>query len=107
MPSVSAPVQIEYVRSGGIAGLRKTASVDTVALRASDPAAAEHFEQVASALLAEPTPARPQAPRADGFQHALVITRGTEKKSFTACDPTSGESLERLLKLIAPLAKLA
>ena len=101
-----APAKIDYVRSGGVAGLRKTASVDTRALRESDPSAAEHFEQLASAVLAAPPPAAPPAARADGFQHVITVTQGAEKRAFTAWDPVSAESLEQLLKLLAPLAKL-
>jgi hypothetical protein len=102
-----APVQIEYVRSGGMAGLRKTASVDTRKLRDSDPSAADNFEQVASAVLAAPPPAGSRTQRADGFQHAISITQGAEKRSFTTWDPVTGASLEQLLKLLAPLTKLA
>ena len=102
-----APVQIEYVRSGGLAGLRKTASVDTGKLRESDASAAENFEQVASVVLAAPPPASSRTQRVDGFQHAISIIQGVEKRSFTAWDPVTSASLEQLLKLLAPLAKLA
>jgi hypothetical protein len=90
-----------------MAGLRKTAWVDTSKLRELDSSAAEGLEQAASAVLAAAPPAASRSQRADGFQHAISITRGTEKKSFTVCDPVASGALEQLLKLIAPLAKLA
>jgi len=104
---MSAPVQIDYVRSGGMAGLKKTARVDTSKLRESDPSGAENFEHAAAAVLAAPPPAASRTQRADGYQHAVSITQGTEKKSFTVWDPVTNDALAQLLKLLAPLAKLA
>jgi len=107
MATMPAPVQIEYVRSGGMAGLKKKASVDTRKLRESDPSAADNFEQAASAALAAAPPAASRTQRADGYQHAITLTQGTEKKSFTVWDPVSNDALAELLKLLSPLAQLA
>jgi hypothetical protein len=80
-------VKIHFERSGGIAGLRLHADVDSADLQPDE--ARELDELVGHSGLATPTPPRHPAIRvADGFSYSFAIDDGVQRNAF-ACEETA------------------
>jgi hypothetical protein len=80
-------MRIEVQRSGGFAGLTRTASVDTGRLPAAEARRIEDSVRVLD-LEAAGRQAAGARPRPDGFQYDVTIEEGGERRRVTLCDPT-------------------
>jgi hypothetical protein len=86
-------VQIQYRRSGGLAGLDMTAQA------ASDELAADHAD-LARKLLTDPPAAAstpPAAGGADQFSYRLHVDDGTRQRTFTWADHEVPDEVRPLL----------
>lgn len=94
-------VKVEVVRSGGFAGLTRTASVDTDQL---DDAAAEELRrlcedsELGSGRTGAPSPVPPGA--ADLFQYGVTVQRGGRKVSFARSEPQLTPAERRLVSWV-------
>jgi hypothetical protein len=101
------PIHVRYVRSGGLAGLRLVADVDTADLATSDPGSAARIEMLAAHVSSEPPAGRLASPPPDGYQHDLTISREGQAVQLRAWDGTMSESLKELVELIGARAVLS
>ena len=96
-----AAVHVRYVRSGGFAGLRMVADVDTAQLAEANAAEASRLEALASAAAAEPAAPAPDRPRPDGYQHDVTITAGGATVERRGWDGAMPPELEALVSALA------
>ena len=88
--------RIEWTRSGGFAGLPRTASVASGDLGADE---ARTYERLLDGLDLDALAERPPPRRgADRFQHDLVVERDGHRRAFTVFDGDVPPELRPLLE---------
>ena len=87
--------RIELVRSGGVAGVRRTWSLDSNGLGAREAA---DVERLLAAL--DEIPAQPPPPGADRFQYDLRLTRGRRTRSVTLREGAIPAEIRPLIDLL-------
>lgn len=102
---MAGPIHIRYVRSGGFAGLRAAADVDTGVLARSDADKAKQLTLLAQSVLSESAPATPKRPRADGFTYQLTIEHDGQRREIQASEPITSAALQQLIAALDELAQ--
>lgn len=94
---------IDFVRTGGLGGLRLSASVDVDAL---PPDAASRVREALGGVDLTALAARPPGPPsgADRFQYDIRVTDGSGMHAITALEPDTPPELRRLIDALVPLA---
>lgn len=89
-------MRIVFERSGGIAGRRMTATIDSATL---DPAVAVELEGIVSAARFFDQPAGPPAPGpgADMFQYRVTVERAGRRHTVETSDTAAAPELRPLL----------
>ena len=97
-------MKVEYVRTGGVAGIRLTATLDTETLPHAEAdrlrrlvAAARLFDQPAS----RPSP----APETDRFQYRVTVEEGDRIKKIELDESSVPETLQPLLDYLTDCAR--
>ncbi len=99
-------MRIDYERSGGFAGMRLAAKIDTATLPAEQASAlqsavdAAHFFDLPAKI-----PAPPQA--ADQFQYIVTIEAGGKRKTVDVGEGSASPALQTLLQQLTVLARSA
>ncbi len=92
-------MRISLVRSGGVAGMRLEASVDTAVL---DPGTAQRFHNLVDAAdlsaLSEPTIRVKSEP--DRFRYTLTVEDGERKQSITFEERRVPEAVQPLFEAV-------
>jgi hypothetical protein len=85
-------VQVDFARSGGLAGMSVRTSVDTAEL---PPGPAAEVERLVAAVEASGLP-KGSRPGADRFQYDLTISRGGRSQSVSVGEKDLSPELEAL-----------
>ncbi len=99
-------MRIDYERSGGFAGMRLAAKIDTATLPAEQASAlqsavdAAHFFDLPAKI-----PAPPQA--ADQFKYIVTIEAGGKRKTVDVGEGSASPALQALLQQLTVLARSA
>ena len=96
-------LQVRYVQTGGLAGLRMVAEVDVDALSADQSLRLRNL--VDAAVAAQPAPVVENPRLRDGFHHEIVVQRGAETVHIVVRDPAVPDAVGALIAELAPLAK--
>jgi hypothetical protein len=92
--------RIELTRTGGFAGIRRSASVSPKAL---DPAEAQEIKRLLDRLDPGAISRRSEAPTApDAFQYDISIERGGRTERFTVRDGAIPDEVLPLIERLAP-----
>ncbi len=97
-------MRVEFVRSGGFAGLRMVASVDTQTLP-QDQAHEVELLVVNSGFFDLPEQIQTQASGADRFQFRVLVTDGNRSHSVTVGEAAVPKNLRPLLDYMTELAR--
>ena len=89
---MSTPVHIEYRRSGGLAGIAMTASVDSADLPIQEGQLAADLLTSAPTTEDDHTPGIP-----DGFSYEITLTDGTRTRTYHWQDPHLPDTVRPLL----------
>ena len=95
-------MELQYVQTGGLAGLRMTAAVDTATLSAEDAA---RFEQLVAAAAAEPAPAPGPGAMRDDQQYEVAVTDQGTTTVLRGSDLDAGPALRALIEQLRPRAE--
>ena len=92
-------MRISVVRTGGLAGMRRSATVDTDAL---DPARAAQLRGLLeTADLGKPLPTSPGETRgADRFRYTLTVEEKGRERTLRFAEEDAPESVQRLLEAL-------
>jgi len=92
-------MRISVVRTGGVAGLRREATVDTAELGARD---SEEIHRLVNAAAEEPAPAKTPKPSrsSDRFHYTLTIEDGGRRRALTFAEERTPERLRPLLDAV-------
>ena len=96
---MSDPIRVLLSRSGGVAGIRRSVTLDSA--RLEPERAAELRRLVAQARLSqisEPTIRASRVP--DRFQYTLTVEHGTERHSLTFAEEKTPDQLRDLLAMV-------
>lgn len=97
-------MRIDFVRSGGFAGIRLARSFDTASLPGDMGSKIEHLVKAVDFFgLAQP--AAPSQPLRDGFEYRLAISTESQSREITVDDLNMPPILRPLLDLLTSLAK--
>jgi hypothetical protein len=96
-------MQIEFVRTGGFAGMRLAASIDTQQLEAEQASTLDKMITEAG-FFELPEQIKPASPGPDRFEYQVVISSGGMKHSINVSDAVMPDSLRPLIDLITRLA---
>jgi Emfourin len=96
-------MHIEFVRSGGFAGLRLAASLDTQQLGADIASTLEKLVAEAG-FFTLPEQIKPASPGPDRFEYQVTISSGAQKHSINVSDAVVPEALRPLLDFLTTLA---
>ena len=99
-------MKIEFSRTGGVAGMRLTATLDTEMLPREE---AERLRRliVSAALFALPASLKSATPRPDQFQYRVAIEDGTRVKKVEMDEPSIPETFQPLLDYLIDSARAA
>jgi hypothetical protein len=93
-----ARVRVEVVRSGGFAGLTRTAAMDTEEL---DAERAEQLRRlVDESQVQSLTSAPPGSGSADRFQYDVTVTRGNNRTSVVLQEANMSDAARRLVRWV-------
>jgi emfourin len=92
-------VKISLVRTGGVAGMRREATIDTAALAPRDSA---EIHRLVHAAGDEPAAAKtPEPPRGpDRFHYTLTIEDGSQRRALSFAEERFPERLRPLLDAV-------
>ena len=94
-------MRVTVERSGGFAGITKTASVDRDALA---PADAETMDELVRALDDAAPLADAPSPERDRFEYAVSLETGEGLRTITASESDASPSLRRLIEWVTSTA---
>lgn len=97
-------MKIEFTRSGGFAGTRLTATLDTETLPPDDAARLSRLVQE-SGLFDLPAALRSDAPGGDRFQYRIKIKEGARSKEIAADEAAVPDRLRPLLDELTTQAR--
>lgn len=97
-------MRIRFERSGGFAGMRLAATVDTESL---PPGAASDLRQMVQAARVFELPAviAPPTPSPDQFCYKLTIEAEGRQHTIETCEPAVPEALRPLLRYLTTVAR--
>lgn len=95
-------MRIEFIRSGGIAGVTLKASVDTGKL---PPAQGAELERLVRAIDFGRLPRRPSGPGADRFQYDLTILDGKRRQAVSFNEGQLTAEVRPLVNRLVEMAK--
>src|SRR3954452_22794158 len=95
-------MELQYVQTGGLAGLRMTAALDTSTLSAEDAA---RLEQLVAAATAEPAPAPGTSAMRDDQQYEVAVTDQGTTTVLRGSDVDAGPALRALIEQLRPRAE--
>ncbi len=99
-------MRIQFERSGGFAGMRLAATIDTATLPADQASALQSSIDAARVFdLPANSPAPPQA--ADQFQYHVSIDAGNKKHTVDVGEGSASPALSALLQQLTTLARAA
>jgi hypothetical protein len=93
--------RVQYVQTGGFAGLKMTADVDLSSLPAEEAIA---FEQLIERAVAEPAPITSVRPAPDGQQYQVTIARDDGDVVLRGSDPDLAPGFAALVAQLQPRA---
>lgn len=98
-------MKIEFVRSGGFAGIRLARTVDTAAL---PPTEAQKLENLVEGVGFFELPEIPQPPKAipDSFTYRITVTSAAQTRAISVTENTMPAPLRPLVAYLTSLAKL-
>jgi len=96
-------MHIEFSRSGGFAGIRLVASVDTEDLPADQASSLNQLIREAE-FFGLPEKLAPEKPAPDRFEYQLTIKASEKSHSVVVNDAAAPESLRPLLNYLTTLA---
>ena len=96
-------MHIEFVRSGGFAGLRLATTIDTQQLGAEVASALDKMVAEAG-FFALPEQIKPASPGPDRFEYQVTISSGAQKHSINVSDAVVPEPLRPLLDFLTTQA---
>ncbi len=99
-------MQIDFVRSGGFAGIQLSTSVDTTQLP-SDQAEILNKLLYESGFFQLPARIMPDKPMPDRFQYELTVTSADQTHTVIANDPAVPAALRPLLNYLTTLAMVS
>ncbi len=97
-------MKIDFVRSGGFAGLRLARTFDTAQLPDAQAKRIEGLVEEA-AFFQLPEPEQAQAVIPDSFQYRLTVSSGAQTRQIEATDSTLPEQLRPLVNYLVSLIK--
>jgi len=97
-------MKIDFQRSGGVAGMTLSLSIDTETLPAAEASELEELVE-RSDFFAMPEPADSPAGAADRFTYQLTIESADRKRALEVGDATAPEDLVPLLDRLAGMAR--
>ncbi len=103
---VGSDMQIDYERTGGFAGIRLAAKIDTATLPADqaralqDAIEAAHFFDLPAKM-----PSPPQM--ADQFQYHVAIAAGSKQHTIDVGEGSASPALQNVLQQLTQLARAA
>lgn len=97
-------MQVEFVRSGGFAGISLTVRVDSGTLPPADQAALEKNVSAAG-FFDLPAQIKPSSPAPDGFEYRLTITSSSQSHSVIVSEGVVPDDLRPLLDQLTDLAR--
>ena len=97
-------VKVEFFRSGGVAGIRLTATLDTEML---PPDEADRLRRLIAAASFFDQPSSRQSPkrRADRFQYQVTVEEGDRVKKVELDESSVPEALQPLLDYLSDCAR--
>ena len=96
---MSSPIRVSVVRTGGIGGMKRTASLDTESLDEGRAAELRRLvEQANIAHVSEPT-IRATRDR-DRFHYTLTVQHGAFQHCLTFAEERTPEQLQPLLEMV-------
>jgi hypothetical protein len=91
-------MRISLTRTGGLAGMRRTATVDTAAL---DPSRAEAFEQLLRQVELEGLSAPVRSPQApDRFHYTLTIEEAGQRRTVHFGEEGAADCVQRFVEAV-------
>lgn len=99
-------MHVEFERSGGFAGLRLRATVDTESLPAEEARELEEMVEAADLFNLPPAIATP-TPGADRFNYKLTVTDEGRQHAVEVSEPSVPTKLQPLLQRLAKIARSA
>ncbi len=99
-------MQIDFIRTGGITGVRLTTSVDTTQLP-PDQAVTLHKLIDDAGFFNLPDNLAPPKPMPDRFEYRLTITSAEQTKSIVAYDGAVPDTLRPLLNYLTTMAMVS
>jgi hypothetical protein len=100
-------IRVEIVRSGGVAGLKRTGRVDTADL---DEERAAALRSLVSETTLTGQPGQPSAARtggADRFQFDVTLVRGDDRRSFVVHESDLSDADQRLIRWVLAEGRVA
>lgn len=97
-------MRINFVRSGGFAGIPLKYEVNTESLNHDDAARWEQFVREAN-FFSLPQSVQPRSGGADRFQYAIEVIRGKQQHRVVTTDGSIPDSLQPLVKELLAAAK--
>lgn len=97
-------MKIDFVRSGGFAGLRLARSFDTAQLPDAQAKKIQGLVE-AAAFFEVPEPEQAQAVIQDSIQYRLTVSSGARTREIEATDSTMPEQLRPLVNYLVSLIK--
>ncbi len=99
-------MHIEFVRTGGFAGIRLQTTVDTQQLPTEQASTLDRLI-AESGFFRLPEQLLPEKPAPDRFQYQVTIAAPDQTHSVEASDPAVPESLRPLLNYLTTLAMVS
>ena len=96
-------MRIEFVRSGGFAGMRLTCNVDTSDLPQEQASSLDKLVSDAG-FFELPETLAPKSPMPDRFEYRLTVDGAEQSHSVVVSDAAAPESLRPLLNYLTTLA---
>jgi hypothetical protein len=99
-------MHIEFVRTGGFAGMRLTTTVDTQDLPSEQGSTLERLISDAD-FFKLPEKLLPPSPAPDRFEYKVTVSAPDQTHSVVASDPAVPDSLRPLLNYLTTLAMVS
>jgi hypothetical protein len=98
------PFRVEFERTGGFAGMRVAAAIDSTKLPPEDARQLEENLAAAGFFHLPPRPASP-AGGADSFHYRITVEEGGRKHTVECGESAAPEALQPLLRQLTLLAR--
>jgi hypothetical protein len=95
-------MRIEFVRSGGFAGIRLAGNFDTQQLLPEQSSTLDKLVEAAG-FFSLPQEIKPPTPAVDRFEYQVTISTGQQTHSVRVSEPAAPENLRPLLDYLTTL----